>query len=144
MPAFKVYTYDKNCLPKQQHVNDAGIDLRAANDYFIEPGDTVLVKCGIHLEIAPGFVGLIFPRSGLATKHGVSLANSVGVIDSDYRGEIMCAMVSNRMHTINRYDRIAQLVTVPILQSGYEIVDSLLELSTTARGAGGFGSTGNG
>jgi len=144
---FKVYAYDKKCLPKQHYLTDAGIDLRAVQKVTLHPDEIQLVPCGIHLEIESKYVGLIFPRSGLASKCDVSLANAVGVIDSDYRGEIMCAMVYRGDdiygYTIKKYDRIAQLVTVPI-HSGYTEVENFFELSTTERGSGGFGSTGNG
>jgi dUTP pyrophosphatase len=106
-----------------------------------------LVGCGILIEIPRGYVGLIFARSGLATQQGVTLVNAVGVIDSDYRGEIMCAMVykspnrSSGAYTIGMYDRIAQLVIVPIFDRDYEKV-GFEDLSVTERAEGGFGSSG--
>lgn len=141
---FRIYAKNPNLLPKKHHDTDAGLDLRSNETMCIEPGQTYLVKTGVYLEIAPGFVGLLFARSGLSSKFGLCLANAVGVIDADYRGEIMCAMKNTGpiAYTVRKYDRIAQLVTVPILTSGYEVVDSLEELSTTERGSGGFGSTG--
>lgn len=146
---FKIYAIDKKCLPERSFRTDAGIDLRVANSVTLKHNEPILVGCGIHLEIEPGYVGLIFPRSGMATKHGITLTNTVGVIDADYRGEIMCSLVYNARgcsgtYTIGKYDRVAQLVTVPIMPHGYHVVESLEELSVTDRGVGGFGSTGNG
>lgn len=142
---FRVYCKDIECYPKRAHVTDAGLDLKSAENVLIEPDETRLVHCGIHIEIPQGFAGFIFPRSGLATKKGLRLANSVGVIDSDYRGEIMCAFTVDTgrpAYKIEKYDRIAQLVILPFWQGILENVDELYKLSKTGRGSGGFGHTG--
>ena len=124
----------------------AGLDLRACleNALHVRPGETHLVPTGMAIHLAdPGLAAIILPRSGLGHKHGIVLGNLVGLIDSDYQGEIMVS-VWNRGHdafTINPLDRIAQLVVVPVLQVGFRVVDSFDE---SARGAGGFGSTGKG
>ena len=107
----------------------------------IAPGETLLVHTGIALEIPEGYVGLIYARSGLATKRGLAPANKVGVIDADYRGEIMVALYnqSSAVQTVESGERIAQLVVTPFLQVTLE---ECSELSDTQRGTGGFGSTG--
>jgi len=121
----------------------AGADLRALLDENIEikPGETVFVHTGIATEIPDGLVGLIYARSGLACKRGLAPANCVGVIDSDYRGEIMVALhnYSNQAQVIEPDERIAQLVIAPYIAAEFEETDSLTD---TDRGAGGFGSTG--
>ena len=121
----------------------AGADLYAVMDapLTLEAGKTVLVHTGLSVEIPDGFVGLVCARSGLATKRGLAPANKVGVIDSDYRGEVMVALHNHGCdsQTIEHGERIAQLVLVPYLTAAYEQADSLTD---TDRGAGGFGSTG--
>ena len=122
----------------------AGADLYAVMDtpLTLAPGDTALVHTGLAVEIPAGFVGLVCARSGLATKRGLAPANKVGVIDADYRGEIMVALHNHggATQTIDHGERIAQRVLVPYLTAVYEPADSLTD---TARGAGGFGSTGS-
>ena len=121
----------------------AGLDLRAciAGPLHVEPGQTTLVPTGMAIHLAdPGLAAMILPRSGLGHKHGIVLGNLVGLIDSDYQGELMVS-VWNRGHagfTINPLDRIAQLVIVPVLQVGFNIVD---DFDASHRGEGGFGST---
>ena len=121
----------------------AGADLYAVDDgdFTIEPGQTYPVHTGIAVEIPNGYVGLVFARSGLATKRGLAPANKVGVIDSDYRGEIIVALrnESDVPQTVSSGDRVAQMVIVPYLAAEYEEAG---ELSDTVRGEGGFGSTG--
>jgi dUTP pyrophosphatase len=121
----------------------AGADLYALldEDVTIKAGETYLVHTGIATEIPEGYVGLVFARSGLATKKGLAPANKVGVIDSDYRGEIMVALHnhSNTAQTIAEGERIAQLVIAPFLAVEYNETETL---NDTERGAGGFGSTG--
>ena len=122
----------------------AGADLYSALDVdsvSIEPGDTFMVGTGVGVEIPNGYVGLIFARSGLASKQGLAPANKVGVIDSDYRGEIKVALHnhSNKVQSVKNGDRIAQFVIIPYIQAQFEEVD---ELEESVRGAGGFGSTG--
>lgn len=121
----------------------AGADLYALLDSAteIEPHRTTLVHTGISVEIPEGYCGLIFARSGLASKRGLAPANKVGVIDADYRGEIMVALHnhSDKAQSIDQGERIAQLAIVPFLKAEFEESD---DLSDTLRGAGGFGSTG--
>ena len=121
----------------------AGCDLYACSreNISFEPGETKLIKTGIALEIPDGYAGLIYARSGLATKRGLAPANKVGVIDSDYRGEIMVALHNhtNEIKEIEAYERIAQLVITPYVKACFNEVDLLNE---TIRGNGGFGSTG--
>ena len=122
----------------------AGADLYACADapITIGAGKTVLVHTGIAMEIPVGYVGLVFARSGLASKKGLAPANKVGVIDSDYRGEIMVALHNHSAEdkTIDAGERIAQIALVPYLTADFNVVD---ELSDTVRGSGGFGSTGS-
>ena len=121
----------------------AGADLYACLEapVTIEPGDTFLVHTGIFMEIPEGFAGLIYARSGLATKKGLAPANKVGVVDADYRGEIMVALHnhSKAAVSIENGERIAQMVITPFLTADFIEAESLDE---TERGAGGFGSTG--
>lgn len=144
----KIYCKDRKCRPIRAHSTDAGLDLKADKTYQLSMGIVTKIHTGIHVEIPEGYVGLIFPRSGLATKFGISLANSVGVIDSDYRGEIICAIKyipqKGFMSTcsIKQYERIAQLVIVPCKTDNISYVNSLEDLSNTDRGEGGFGHTG--
>ncbi len=121
----------------------AGADLYAAleTDVTINSGETLLIPTGISMEIPVGFAGLIYARSGIASKRGLAPANKVGVIDSDYRGEVMVALHnhSNIPQTVAKDERIAQLVIAPFLTAEFNEVD---ELDSTERGEGGFGSTG--
>ncbi len=121
----------------------AGADLYALceENVTIKKGETVLVHTGIAMQIPEGFVGLIYARSGLATKKGLAPANKVGVIDADYRGEIMVALFnqSDKDAVIENGERIAQIVLAPYLTADFEEAD---ELDSTERGEGGFGSTG--
>lgn len=122
----------------------AGIDLAACIDQplTLEPGEIKKIPTGIALQIpSPAYGGFVFPRSGLSSKHGLNLANCVGVIDSDYTGEILCPLQNNGSapYTIQPGERIAQLVFLPVVQPELVWVD---ELSMTERGTGGFGSTG--
>ena len=107
----------------------------------VAPHETVLIKTGLAVEIPEGYCGLVFARSGLATKRGLAPANKVGVIDADYRGELMVALHnhSDAPADIDGGERVAQLAIVPFLKAEYELSD---ELSDTVRGSGGFGSTG--
>ncbi len=133
----------KNAVtPKYGSDFSAGADLYAADESVkIAPGETKLIHTGIATEIPEGLVGLIYARSGLATKKGLAPANKVGVIDSDYRGEIMVALHNHgsEIQAVSAGDRIAQLVIAPFIRAEYTEVD---ELSETVRGEGGFGSTG--
>ena len=133
-------------LPLPQYATDgsAGLDLPACLDapLVVAPGDRVKIPTGIAIEIPYRYiVGLVFPRSGLASRHGISLANAVGVIDSDYKGEIIVALCnhSDREYMIKPGERIAQLVFLPVFKAA---IEETQELQETIRGAGGFGSTG--
>lgn len=119
----------------------AGADLKSIESYSINPGETVKVKTGLALEIPIGYFGAIFARSGLATKQGLRPANCVGVIDSDYRGEIIVALYndSSEVRYVEVGDRVAQIVIMPYLPVDFVKADNLTE---TERGTNGFGSTG--
>lgn len=127
--------------PKRGTDGSAGYDLFSCDATVILPGKSCMISTGIAMEIPSGYVGLVFARSGLATKQGLRPANCVGVIDSDYRGEIMVCLYndSSNAKEVNFYDRIAQLVIVPYIYPNLELVETL---SDTERGDGGFGSTG--
>ncbi|MBQ7712216.1 MAG: dUTP diphosphatase [Clostridia bacterium] len=130
-------------LPTYGSAGAAGADLYAllGGDITIGAGETALIGTGLALEIPEGYVGLVYARSGLATKRGLAPANKVGVIDSDYRGELKVALYnqSSEAQTVATGERIAQLVIAPYLTADYEEAD---ELTDSKRGAGGFGSTG--
>lgn len=122
----------------------AGLDLRACIDAPLEirPGQTTLVRTGMAIHLAdPGLAAMILPRSGLGHKHGIVLGNLVGLIDSDYQGELMVSVWNRGQDgfTLNPLERIAQLVVVPVLQVAFDIVE---DFDASARGEGGFGSTG--
>lgn len=121
----------------------AGADLYSAEDadVVIEPSETKFIGTGLAMEIPEGYVGLVYARSGLACKRGLAPANKVGVVDSDYRGEIKVALHNHgkEAQTVEKGERIAQMVIAPYLSVNYEEAD---ELSETERGEGGFGSTG--
>lgn len=130
-------------LPTYGSEYAAGADLYACNKETVtfEPGETKMIKTGLAMEIPAGYAGLIYARSGLASKKGLAPANKVGVIDADYRGEVMVALHnhSNVPVAIEPKERIAQLVITPYLTACFEETD---QLSDTVRGTGGFGSTG--
>ncbi|MBB5444340.1 MULTISPECIES: dUTP diphosphatase [unclassified Paraburkholderia] len=131
-------------LPAYATTGSAGLDLRACLDepLTLKPGETALVPTGLAIHVGdPGYAALILPRSGLGHKHGIVLGNLVGLIDSDYQGQLMIS-TWNRGETtfvLNPMERLAQLVIVPVVQAGFNIVDDFEE---SVRGAGGFGSTG--
>lgn len=130
-------------LPRYGSACAAGADLYACLDapVTVQPGQTVLIPTGLALELPVGFVGLVYARSGLATKRGLAPANKVGVIDSDYRGELFVSLFNHGAapQLIENGERIAQLVITPYLTADFLESDTL---SDTARGSGGFGSTG--
>lgn len=131
-------------MPEYATSGSAGLDLRACiNDAVtLEPGETTLIKTGLAIYIEdPNLAGLILPRSGLGHKHGIVLGNLVGLIDSDYQGELMisCWNRGQSSFTIEPGERLAQYVLVPVVQAAFEIVDDFAE---TERGAGGFGHSG--
>lgn len=133
---------EKATIPTYGSPYSAGADLYSAmDDVTIEPHTTVLIKTGLALEIPIGFAGLIYARSGLASKRGLAPANKVGIIDCDYRGEIMVALHNHTdiAQTVVSGERIAQLVITPYIVADFEEAN---ELSETVRGEGGFGSTG--
>ena len=130
-------------LPAYGSADAAGADLYALTDgpVEIEPGGTALIRTGIAVAVPQGCVGLVYARSGLACKRGLAPANKVGVIDADYRGEVMVYLHNHGAgpQTVEDGDRIAQLVITPCLTAQFQVVD---ELDDTRRGSGGFGSTG--
>lgn len=129
-------------LPERAHRGDAGVDLRSAENVTIAPGERVLVSTGIAIALPLGTVGLIHPRSGLAAREGLSIVNTPGTIDADYRGEIKVCLINldrSRPITIERGMRIAQLVVQKVELCSFEEVT---ELDATERGTGGYGSTG--
>ena len=132
-------------LPSYATPGSAGLDLRAMlqDDLTLEPGQTVLIPTGLAIHIAdPGLAALILPRSGLGHKHGIVLGNLVGLIDSDYQGELMvsCWNRGNDSFTLKVGERLAQLVLVPVVQAHFELVN---EFNNSERGAGGFGHSGS-
>jgi len=134
----------KELLPAYATPGSAGLDLRACIDaaIVIAPGQTVLVPTGLAIHVAdPGYAAMILPRSGLGHKNGIVLGNLVGLIDSDYQGQLMVSTWNrgNEAFTLKPLERLAQLVIVPVLQVGFNVVD---EFASSERGAGGFGSTG--
>jgi dUTP pyrophosphatase len=131
-------------LPAYATGGSAGLDLRACLDapLTLQPGDTALVPTGLAIHVGdPGYAALILPRSGLGHKHGIVLGNLVGLIDSDYQGELMISTWNRGQttFTLNPFERLAQLVIVPVVQAEFNIVD---EFAQSKRGDGGFGSTG--
>ena len=129
-------------MPAYAYVGDAGLDLRAAEDAVLAPFERKLVSCGIAIAIPPGYAGFVLPRSGLAAKHGISIVNAPGLIDSNYRGEVKAILVNLDPHNdfaISHGDRIAQLVIMEVPSVEVQEVD---ELGDTVRGSGGFGSSG--
>jgi len=134
----------RGMLPRYATAGAAGLDLRACVEapLTLQPGDSQLVRSGIAIHVAdPGYAAVVLPRSGLGSKHGIVLGNLVGLIDSDYQGEVLVS-VWNRgraSFTLQPLDRIAQLLVVPVVQVELEVVE---EFAESSRGAGGFGSTG--
>jgi dUTP pyrophosphatase len=134
----------RDFLPAYATPGSAGLDLRACVDapLTLEPGQTVLVPTGLAIHIAdPGYAAMILPRSGLGHKNGIVLGNLVGLIDSDYQGQLMVSTWNRggSAFTLQPMDRLAQLVVVPVLQVAFDVVE---EFASSDRGAGGFGSTG--
>ena len=135
----------RTLLPAYATPGAAGLDLRACVDtpLVIEPGTTHLVNTGMAIHLADrGYAALVLPRSGLGHKHGIVLGNLVGLIDSDYQGELLVSTWNRgaRPFTLNPLERLAQLVIVPVVQASFNIVD---DFAASERGAGGFGSTGS-
>ncbi|PRQ10355.1 dUTP diphosphatase [Corynebacterium sp. 13CS0277] len=129
-------------VPARAHRGDAGVDLYATDDVTLAPGHRALVGTGIALALPLGYVGLIHPRSGLALKHGISVVNTPGTIDADYRGEIKVCLINHDLEApfeVRRGDRIAQLLIQKVELVDFVEVD---ELDDTTRGTSGYGSTG--
>jgi len=129
-------------LPGYAHPGDAGADLCSRVDVTIEPGERVLVPTGVALALPAGHAGFVHPRSGMAARHGISIVNAPGTVDEGYRGEILVNLVNldpRSPFTVRRGDRIAQLVVQRVERARLVEVS---EIASTARGAGGFGSTG--
>ena len=144
MPVVKIKKIDESAVvPSYGSDFAAGADLYAVANEPIEilPHETAMIHTGLCIEVPEGYAGLVYARSGIASKRGLAPANKVGVIDADYRGEIMVALHnhSNMAQTIESGERIAQLVITPFLRADFCVAD---ELSDTVRGEGGFGSTG--
>ena len=134
----------RGMLPHYASAGAAGLDLRACLEkpLALEPGESQLVSSGIAIHVGdPGYAAVILPRSGLGAKSGIVLGNLVGLIDSDYQGPLMVSLWNRgkAAFTVQPLDRIAQLIVVPVVQVEFEVVE---EFSASARGAGGFGSTG--
>lgn len=138
----RIINRSTNPLPAYQTSGSAGVDLRAFLDEAItlEPLERRLIPTGLHIALPNGYEAQLRARSGLSTKHGITLINAVGTIDSDYRGEIKVGLVnlSREAYTIEPGDRIAQMIIAQYEQVNFQLVD---ELDTTERGEGGFGST---
>lgn len=130
-------------LPRYESVSAAGMDIRAAvhSPIKLKPGERVLIPTGLHMSLPHGFEAQIRPRSGLALRNGITMLNSPGTIDADYRGEIKLIAINHGQEEfiVNQGDRIAQMVIAPVVQLPINRVD---ELDETDRGEGGFGSTG--
>ncbi len=132
-------------LPARAHPGDAGLDLRALEPVSLAPGARARVPTGLAIELAPGHAGLVLPRSGLADRHGVTVVNAPGLIDAGYRGEVLVLLLNTdreRAFTAAAGDRIAQLVVVALPEVAVAEHDGAL--SASARGTGGFGSSGAG
>ena len=129
-------------MPRYQHEGDAGLDLPSRVDYVLEPGERAMIPTGIAVAIPRGYAGFVLPRSGLASRHGITLVNSPGLVDSGYRGEMAIIMINTDKREafhIKRGDRIAQLVIQKVVEA---TTIQVSELDATSRGSGGFGSTG--
>ena len=129
-------------LPAYAHSGDAGADLSAAEDVDLGPGERALVRTGLAIALPPGYAAFVHPRSGLGTRHGVTIVNAPGTVDAGYRGEIKVTLLNtDREHPVSfkRGDRIAQLVIQRVARAAFREVT---ELPESARGEGGFGSTG--
>ena len=129
-------------LPSYAHPGDAGADLHSAVEITLQPGERALVPTGIAMALPEGYVGLVHPRSGLAARHGISVVNAPGTIDAGYRGEVsVCLVNTDRTEpfTVRRGDRIAQLVVQQVETASFVEAE---ELTLSARGEGGYGSTG--
>ncbi len=129
-------------IPAHAHAGDGGVDLHAVSPLRLEPGQRATVATGVAVAIPVGHAGLVVPRSGLASRHGIGVVNAPGLIDSGYRGEIAVVLVNHGSEPfeVERGDRIAQLMVIPVAAQEFVEVE---ELPASARGEGGFGSTGD-
>ncbi len=141
----KLAHFEGLTLPKYESIGAAGLDIRAANPadepIVLKPGERCLIPSGLKVEIPLGYEIQVRPRSGLAFKHGIALVNAPGTIDSDYRGEVSTLLINlgQQDFVISRGERVAQWILAPVIQLEFDVVE---QLSDTARGAGGYGSTG--
>ena len=128
-------------LPEKQHDTDAGYDLYSIEDVVLKPNQIYKVKTGISIQIPKNYGGLVLPRSGLSSKHGISLINTPGLIDSGYRGELLIPLInhSSNEYTINQHERVAQLILIVTPEVKIEVTN---DLDDSDREAKGFGSTG--
>lgn len=129
-------------LPSYAQPGDAGADLVSTEDVELAPGDRALVGTGVRIALPDGYAAFVVPRSGLAAKHGITIVNSPGTVDAGYRGEIKVSLLNTdarQTYSVRTGDRIAQLIVMPVVQATFVEVD---ELPDSARGEGGFGSTG--
>lgn len=127
--------------PRRAHPTDGAVDLRTSEDLSLAPGEQRAVPTGISIMVPVGYAGWVVPRSGLAAKHGISIVNAPGLVDSDYRGEVKVLLINLGKETVHlsRGERIAQMAIAPVLLAQWEETDTL---DDTERGAGGFGSSG--
>lgn len=132
---------DNAVIPKYAHKGDAGVDLYACEEYMLKPGDRILVSTGIKIAVPEGYEAQVRPRSGLALKHGISICNTPGTIDSGYRGEVRVILINHGKDEfmVEEGMRIAQMIINKVEEVEFEEVD---ELDETTRGEGGFGHTG--
>ncbi|MBO7647472.1 MAG: dUTP diphosphatase [Bacteroidales bacterium] len=146
MQTCKIYNASDNALPTYESATAAGLDLRAnlKEPVTLQPGERKLIPTGLFMELPEGYEAQVRPRSGLAIKHGITVLNSPGTIDPDYRGEVMVILInlSDTPFMIQHGDRIAQMVIAQYQQIEWQPVASVEELSATERGAGGFGHSG--
>ena len=129
-------------IPTYSHPGDAGADLSSAENLVLHPGERATVATGVSIALPAGFVVFVVPRSGLAAKHGITVVNSPGTVDAGYRGELKVTLLNTDLSepfTINKGDRIAQMIVMPVVQARFIPVDKLPE---SERGESGFGSTG--
>ncbi|MEY4996747.1 MAG: hypothetical protein RLY59_151 [Actinomycetota bacterium] len=129
-------------IPTYSHPGDAGADLSSAENLVLHPGERATVATGVSIALPAGFVVFVVPRSGLAAKHGITVVNSPGTVDAGYRGELKVTLLNTDLRepfTINKGDRIAQMIVMPLVQARFIPVDKLPE---SERGESGFGSTG--
>jgi dUTP pyrophosphatase len=129
-------------IPTYSHPGDAGADLSSAEELILQPGQRATVATGVSIALPAGFVAFVVPRSGLAAKHGITVVNSPGTVDAGYRGELKVTLLNtdpSQPFTINKGDRIAQMIVMPVVQARFIPVENLPE---SERGESGFGSTG--